>query len=234
MECWICGQAAADTREHRAKRTDLLSVFGKPSPSNPLFIHNAEGGNRMVRSLKADILKYEHRICQRCNSARTQKHDMAWKQFSEVIRRRYLYSPRTQRVKCSSIFPYDTARLMRDVHLYFVKAFGCQIVEGKIPIDIKSFACSIMEDKPHPNLHLSFGMAPKLPVVSVGGEDVWVESVGEEMMIAGWIYHVGALCVTVKYVQPIQDCLGLKTSWHPRQGTKYFTIESVNGDADDL
>jgi hypothetical protein len=33
-------------------------------------------------------------------------------------------------------FPHDTAREMRNVHLFFVKQFGCLIVEGGISIDL--------------------------------------------------------------------------------------------------
>ena len=84
MKCWICGAENASTREHRSKASDLKALFGTPTQAAPLYFHaDAHKGKpprRSVRvgSLKADILKYAHRICADCNNARTQPHDKAW------------------------------------------------------------------------------------------------------------------------------------------------------------
>ena len=53
-KCWICGDAAT-TGEHKTKRSDLRSVFGIPTQSNPLYLHDAERRNRRVGSLDAKV-----------------------------------------------------------------------------------------------------------------------------------------------------------------------------------
>src|SRR5262245_30288884 len=85
--CWICGQPAG-TREHRAKASDLLSLFGLPSQKNPLYFSTDKRRNRRVGSLKSDTLKFSNRICEKCNSATTQPHDYAWQRLSETARAR--------------------------------------------------------------------------------------------------------------------------------------------------
>ena len=78
MKCWICGNEEATTREHRSKASDLRSLFGNPTQADPLYLHTDQRRNRKVGSLKADVLKFTHRICLTCNSTTTQQHDYAW------------------------------------------------------------------------------------------------------------------------------------------------------------
>ena len=55
------------------------------------------------------------------------------------------------------IFGTDRVQEMLNVHLYFVKLFGCHIAGNNIPIDITDFADAIMTGKPHPYVYLNFG-----------------------------------------------------------------------------
>jgi hypothetical protein len=52
---------------------------------------------------------------------------------------------------------------MRNVHLFFVKWLGCEIVESRIPIQppIETLSEAIMDGKPHPNIWLAFGVAQR-------------------------------------------------------------------------
>ena len=78
MKCWICGAEEAATREHLAKASDLKALFGKPSQRVPLFFSASDRRVKSIRrnvrvgSLKSDTLKFTHRICLTCNSARQQ------------------------------------------------------------------------------------------------------------------------------------------------------------------
>jgi hypothetical protein len=68
-KCWICGDAAT-TGEHKTKRSDLRSVFGVPTQSNPLYLHDAAQRNRRIGSLDAKVLKSPGRICPALCSSR--------------------------------------------------------------------------------------------------------------------------------------------------------------------
>src|SRR5690348_3296635 len=79
--CWICGGPDATTREHKIKRSDLKQVFGDFDQADPHYWMSVKG-IKSVGSLNANILKMGIRICEECNSARTQPHDRAWETLS--------------------------------------------------------------------------------------------------------------------------------------------------------
>jgi hypothetical protein len=109
---------------------------------------------------------------------------------------------------------------MRNVHLYFVKAFGCLVIEGGIALDISSFSQAILEGRPHPNLYIRFGRSPDMPVVVAGGSDVHADLVDGQVVAASWLYQVGDLTVNVMYAAEGEPRQGLELAWHPKFGSK--------------
>lgn len=221
MNCWICGACNAGTREHRVKASDLKSLFGTPNQKAPLYLNsNARQRNVRIGSLKSDRLKYKQPICLACNSALTQPHDEAWRHASDKLRGNVPRLLRGGSFRSNWLFPHNTRLGMRYLHLYFVKLFGCQIVEGKIPIDIAPFAKAILDGRPHPGLFIGFGHLSGLPKKFAGGSDVLVKCLNGEVICASWFYQVGDLCVKVMYATLGEHPDGLKTAWNPRQGSK--------------
>lgn len=224
-KCWICGEDAA-TREHLAKASDLKSLFGTPTRTDPLYFHvDARPGaqprrNVPVGSLKSRTLKFEHRICLKCNSARTQPHDRAWELCSAELRKDLGRLQQAGSFRANWLFPYDTRRGMLNMHLYFVKLFGCQLVEGGVPIDIAPFGQALLQETPHPNLYLSFGPSD-MPVKLAGGSDMVVAYFDDgKPAFASWFYTVGDLSVNVMYAAKGEKRAGLDRAWHPRMGAK--------------
>jgi hypothetical protein len=164
--CWICGTEEGTTGEHITKRSDIKAVLGA---TGPLHLHNRQRSNIKLQSLNAKRLKSTAPMCNTCNSARTQPHDYAWEALSDALRLRRPALKYGNIVRANRVFPYDTAKEMLNVHLFFVKWLGCQIVESNIPISppIDTFSKAIMTDKPHQNIWLAFGMS---------GRDGWVGS----------------------------------------------------------
>lgn len=230
MNCWICGASNPATREHRTKASDLKDLFGTPSQQEPLYFHsNPRPGkparrNVPIGSLKSNTLKYTHFICLACNSSRTQPYDFAWAYVSAELRTNVLRLSKRDSFRSNWLFPYETRHGMRNLHLYFVKLFGCQIVEGGIPINIASFAKAILEGRPHPNLFLAFGHISNMPVSVAGGSDVHVDLLNGQVVFASWIYQVGDLCVNVMYAVPGENRQGLQMAWHPHQGSKRLSF----------
>lgn len=230
MTCWICG-AAADSREHRIKRSDLKAVVGKsPTQANPIYIHTAVRKNRRIGSLNADALKYAPSLCQCCNNTRTQPHDYSWECLSDSLRVRQPPMVAGRYVRTNRIFPYDTRRAMRHVHLYLVKLFGCMIVEGEVQgIDISSFAHAIRNDRIHPNVYAAFGPAPHNDVedkVIASGSDLQTAVLTDgRCAYAVWIHHVGTLWVRVMYALDGEDRQGLVGAWNPKLGTTRLLME---------
>lgn len=220
-KCWICGDDAT-TREHRTKRSDLRDVFGTPLQAKPLYLHNAKTKNRPIRSLKAKVLKSPSLICANCNNTRTQPHDRAWEQMSESLRTRIRANALGAVVRANKIFRYDTTREMRNVHLYFVKLFGCHILEAEIPIDVVTFSNAILNEKACPYVYLKFGRSPSM----TGMSDIEAEMRASDgsCAFATWFYLLEGLAVNVMFAADGEKRDGLIDAWHPRGGTNKLIV----------
>ena len=113
---------------------------------------------------------------------------------------------------------------MLNVHLYFVKHFGCLILEGNLPIDIASFSDAIMEEKAHPYLYLAFGSSPEPPMKTVGRSDVEIANLDGRSAFASCFYYVADLTVNIMYSIPGENRQGLRQSWHPKAGYKRLVM----------
>ncbi len=221
-KCWICGNDGT-TGEHKTKRSDLRAVFGSPTQADPLYYHDGRIKNRRVGSLDAKILKSPSLICQNCNTARTQPHDRAWEKLSAALRSHRPAITPGMTVRANSIFQYDTAREMLNVHLYFVKLFGCHIVACNIPIDINAFSRSILKEKAQPCVYLKFGHSNN---ATTGSSDVWaaVPSPHDSAAFITWFYYIDRLVINVMFALDGEKRLGLLGAWHPRSGSKKLVI----------
>jgi hypothetical protein len=142
--CWICNCNEANSGEHKTKRSDLLAVLGNPTQATPFYYHDLHKANRPIGSLKAKILKSPIRICAECNSTRTQPYDRAWERMSDWLRSRHPPLKVGDLVRTNRIFRRHSRREMNNVHLYFLKLFGCMLCEAEatghnVPIDIAQF-----------------------------------------------------------------------------------------------
>jgi hypothetical protein len=233
-KCWICG-GPATTGEHKTKRSDLRSAFGIPTQDNPLYLHNAEGRNRRIGSLDAKVLKSPGKICLYCNSTRTQPHDRAWEKLSEALR---TWTPAIgpgSIVRTKRIFPYNTAREMLNVHLYFVKLFGCHIAGNDIPLDISGFAYAIMNQTAHPCVYLKFGCGRMFAGrLMTGMSDIWIDppSPGGSSRLATWFYDIEAVNINVMFAVGGEGLQKLVGVWHPRKGTTRLAMADYREPAD--
>ena len=115
---------------------------------------------------------------------------------------------------------------MLNVHLYFLKLFGCQIIEGKIPIELEPFANAILAGKAHANVYLAFGPTPHGgPEKMAGGSDVHVAMLNDKCAFATWFYEVGNLSANIIYAIPGERRQGLVDAWHPYWGSKRIKMK---------
>ena len=113
---------------------------------------------------------------------------------------------------------------MLNVHLYFVKLFGCHISEAKIPVDLTSFSSAILKGKAHQNVYLGFcRIEPRVGMTNI---DALIED-NCVCAFATWFYEIENLAVNVMYALPGEKREGLKNAWHPRQGTNKLFISEL-------
>lgn len=226
MKCWICGNDG-NTGEHLIKASDLRSLFGRVTQDKPIYFHTSAKRNQPIRGIKSNRLKFDTPLCGHCNNERTQKHDFAWQRLSEYLR---TYSPPIKGgtvIRLDKTFPGSVQRSMLDVHLFFLKLFGCLIAEHSIPLDISEFSKAILSETPHPKVRLAFwtGLQTK-PYKYVGLTPVQTAALNGHLVYAGWFYIVDKLAVNVIYAEPAEHRKGLIGSWHPSTIGKRVKIMS--------
>ena len=224
MQCWICG-AEASTREHIVKASDLREEFGLVTQSAPIYYTDSSVRNRKVGSVNSDRLKYSAKICEECNSSRTQQHDLAWQTLSKSLRERDPPIRAGTIVKLEKIFPGTTKQSMLGVHLFFIKHFGCLIAEHSVRINLIPLSDAVLTNKPHPHIYLAFwcnrsGHTRK----HVGRTPIHAVDRGNVTEFANWFYFVGAIGVNVIYAPPPHRSRHLGYVWHPSFPTKRLRI----------
>jgi len=226
MKCWICGKEAK-TGEHRVKASDLRIYFGRVTQQTPLYTHTNERKNIPIGSLKSDRLKSDALICNRCNSALTQQYDKAWEKLSNHLNTNWLQLQRSQQVDLSKVFPGSRRKSLLNVHLFFLKLFGCMVVEHAVPIDVKEFSHCLQTQTPHPRVYLAFGQTPgeskkKLAAITP------IQAVNDHRdrtIFATWLYIVGNVSVNVIYNEVAGNNNVLSRTWHPSNASKIIRLK---------
>ena len=136
MKCWICGDEA-DSREHLVKASDLRLFYGEISPKKPVFLHTEDMRNIPLHSAKTNKIKTENKVlCRRCNDTRTAPYDESWSVLLKYLHSNWKLVKSNKRIRLQRVFPGRVKRNSLNIHLYFVKLFGCRIVDSQMPIDI--------------------------------------------------------------------------------------------------
>jgi hypothetical protein len=228
MNCWICGDPAT-TAEHRTKASDLRAMFGPVDQNKPLYFHTEERRNQAIKGMRASILRSRALLCAKCNNERTQPYDRAWERLSEFLRSRRDLRSR-QVLQLSNVFPGSVKRSMLHVHLFFVKLFGCAIVEHSIPIPIQPFADALMQSRPHANVFVRF--VPVLPDrrgrIFAGVSNFDTITVDGVVSFATWFYYLDKIAANVLFAVPRERRRrGVIEAWHPLTVGKHLRIGSL-------
>lgn len=144
-ECWWCG-AAADSREHRYKRSDLKREHGKGGYSGDAVLSRVSDTRSVARSSKSDTLKFPLSMCQRCNNTKSQPFDDAYDAFIEHLWANETAVLTDKQLDLGALWGGDQAARADDVLRYFVKHICCRIAEhsepgapNQVPADLIAF-----------------------------------------------------------------------------------------------
>lgn len=225
MDCWICG-SPAETGEHIIKASDLRDIFGHTTTKKPLYLRIGKEKRKKVQGVRSHKLKFNTRLCGYCNSTRTQPHDKSWEALAVFLRRRSPPIRPGEVVSPHTVFQNGLRLGLLGVHLYFIKLFGCLILDGKIPIDTRSLAQAILDNAPHPHVYLAF-----LAVTSQKLQQhafvtpIETMSINDKLSCAQWFYFVGQIGVHVIYAPEIDIHSDKVHLWHPAHATKKLVID---------
>lgn len=225
LRCWVCG-GEANSREHDLKRSDIDACR---ADRNHLFKSDKNRQNKTIQSSRSDALKFRSPVCAFCNNTRFQPYDKAWEQFSASLRKIDISSIQ-QIVRVGKLFPDDPVGLLNKVHVFFTKWLGCSLVEAGCKFDPTRFQDAILDNVPHPNVHLIFSVSDGQPV---NVSDLIVNLEGEKIITAGRTY-TASISVQVLYVTEGRVSDGLRYAWHPNLGsTRIRLVRHDCGDANE-
>lgn len=226
IKCWICGEEGK-TGEHIVKASDLKSHFGPLSQEKP-FYFNLEGKRSIpVGSIKSNRLKSKALICNKCNSSLTQPYDKAWEKLSAYLRTNWVALDKAGKLNLSKVFPGASGRSLLDVHLYFVKLFGCRIVEDNVPIDITEFSRCLKEGIAHNNVYIAIGITVKPGEVNqkyAARTQIQSLNQGEKSVFAAWFYIIDKVGVNVIYSVVSGNEEVLRNTWHPSASNRILRL----------
>ncbi len=225
MKCWICGDTAT-TKEHLLKVSDLKSHYGHVSPNHHLYFHTVNKKNNPLLSVKDKRLVCRAKICAKCNNERTQPYYRAWEIFSEYVRDNWDAIAKTGKIDLTKIKKGATRKLALNIHLYFVKLFGCRIAENYVPIDINKFSNCILNAQAHDEVTLVVFETPATTRLTVAGlTEIHTQNVGAITEKAAWIYTIGPASIRIGYHAKSSSRLAWPHAWHPNKPSKIIKLE---------
>ena len=161
--CWICG-SLADSKEHRIKRSDIVSKYGNGSyKGHDELIILSSGQERIIQGSKSNLLKYNKNLCANCNNTKTQPFDKAYSKFIDYFNKHKIEVSHKRFIDFSKVYDNNFEEGQRNLYKYLVKSFACRLAHFGHPIpkdmiellDIDNFKTalilnfSINEDKLH-------------------------------------------------------------------------------------
>lgn len=224
IRCWICNDAA-NSGEHKIKASDLKAVFGHFDQNSPLFLSTDQQRNLKIKGPKSKLLKHQALLCAKCNNQLSQPYDLAWQKLSNYLRTKTPKITNGSIIKLDKIFPGSTKKSMLDVHLFFLKLFGCLIVEHSIPIDISIFSNSLKNGEAHPKVYISFSTdIIEKSRKTIGTTPIQADLLNGKVIYAAWYYILDKFDVNIIYAEPTEYRKGLINTWHPFSISKKLKI----------
>jgi hypothetical protein len=175
-------------------------------------------------------------ICSHCNNAGTQVYDEAWRRLSGYLHANWRDITARGSFDLSKVFGAETAKQAVRVQLYFVKAFGCKLLEDGIRVDFGSFSAALMAGTAHPEVTLlvTSSLVPAGQMLSYES-DVSVLRNGDDVYSAVWMNLVHPVGIKICYLKagaPVREPPGFP--WHPTRQKKIVKLSPYKGDAEPL
>lgn len=127
--CCLCREKGLLTGEHKIKASMLRQEFGK----DILSVHRNEERPRIAQSVKSKHLKFEAKICQACNGARTQQPDLEFDSFSKLVLQKIRLNQDPKSIWDDKKYAKGSPSYL-NLFRYFAKILCCQLAEIDAPI----------------------------------------------------------------------------------------------------
>ena len=228
MNCWICN-GSGDTGEHLIKASDMKLLFPDISQKGPAYKHTHDKKNIQIGSRKSNQLKSKALICALCNNQRTQPHDIAWENLSYYLYSNWSAINRTGFVDLETALSGSFEESSKFLQLYFLKLFGCLLIESKNKMLADAFAKSIMDEVSHDDVYLFFVKTKDF----IGKSCVGISDLnavffdGNKLIRAAWVYMIGEMSLRIVYIHPKHGHLEPVRGWNPKDLSKKVRMSEI-------
>jgi len=127
MKCWIC-QLDATTKEHKIKKSTLKKMY-KNDFQNGDMTHYKNGKYSKIQGIDSNKIKYQNSLCAKCNNEFTHPFDNAYDIFFTYIIDNYKDICHFRNINFFNIFGEHFPIMQTNLFKYFIKIFGCDLVE---------------------------------------------------------------------------------------------------------
>lgn len=134
--CWWCG-VKATTREHIFKKTDFELIFGKSNyqkGNEPVVTREGYYENRIIQSSDSKLIKFEHNLCQECNTSKSQNYDVSYSIFINYLFKKLPKLLSKPEINLDLVFESDWQIHKKNILAYIVKHICCRLAKSKIKI----------------------------------------------------------------------------------------------------
>ncbi len=130
--CSLCGEPGILTREHKIKASAIREMFGVTR----LYIGNTGPERRKAKYAqgpKSNNLKFNSRICEACNSERTQPSDREFDKLNEKVQKLIEVGIDPMSVFANNDRYIENQEPYLNIFRYFAKLLSCHMAEINAP-----------------------------------------------------------------------------------------------------
>jgi hypothetical protein len=136
----------------------------------------------------------------------------------------------------SSPFPGGSRLAALQVHLYFLKLFGCKIVEDKEPIDLTGFSEALRTVQPHPEVSILIadGANDTQGLLAYDSDVYIMRNQQGEIHGAIWLYLIHPIAIKVGYIKAGQPLYLPGHPWRPSKPGIIVKLSPCSGATEPL
>lgn len=195
------------------------------SQDSPLYLHSQSAQNARLHTLNAPALKFNEKLCEDCNTSRTQPFDRAWEKLSKALRDEEASIVESGGFDLRALFGKTADTDTLNLHLFFVKLTLGQIVMSGSQIDREPFRRALLDSRELQSLYLKFFFyREEHETLFAGQTDLqeWrVSKTGEPVGLA-WAYMPGShIEPQILWSATHEEFLG---AWRPGLGSSWVAV----------
>jgi len=128
-------------------------------------------------------------------------------------------------------FGHEAGLQLVRAQLYFVKIFGCKLLENAIPLDLESLSEALVSGNAHPDIGLNFVDSPFDDGEAVAFQgDLYTMGNGRgEIHGITWLYLIHPVAVKVSYIKRGARLYVPGDRWNPASGNTVIRLSPFMG-----